>query len=465
MRIGYNVKRLSDLMNAGRIAKELARHDHWTREELKQFQHQELSRLVKHAFKYSSFYRNLYAGMSLDELPKLDQFPVIDKRIMMDNFDQFVTNPQLKLADLQKHLATISRDEYYFNEYRVLTTAGSSGVIGVFVSNQKEWSVGIAAQVRNAQYTGIRAQFPNRMKSSVITSSNPRHSSWRVIASTNIGQTILQQLSATDPIDTLVGRLNDFQPQTLSGYPSILALLAAEQLEGRLKIRPRFVQIAAEACTADMAQKMEKAWGVKPFNVYGATEVMIIGATCTNYKGMHAFEDMVIVEVVDEYNKPVPDGTRGHKILITNLYNYTQPLIRYELSDMITMSTEVCPCGRPFRLIKEIEGRSDDVLQLEGTRSKSVPVHPIHFHSLLGEFDQIREYQVVYEDSVLHFYLVMHSSEEKEASARQIENKLRRQMESLGAKCPPIQIHFVERLQRDPKQMGKLKLVKIVKKN
>jgi phenylacetate-coenzyme A ligase PaaK-like adenylate-forming protein len=214
-----------------------------------------------------------------------------------------------------------------------------------------------------------------------------------------------------------------------------------------------------------MAQKMEKAWGVKPFNLYGATEVMIIGATCTNYKGMHAFEDMVIVEVVDEYNKPVPDGTRGHKILITNLYNYTQPLIRYELSDMITMSTEVCPCGRPFRLIKEIEGRSDDVLQLEGTRSKSVPVHPIHFHSLLGEFDQIREYQVVYEDSVLHVYLVMHGSQEKEAFARHIENGLKRQLESLGAKCPPIQIHFVERLQRDPKQMGKLKLVKIVKKN
>jgi phenylacetate-coenzyme A ligase PaaK-like adenylate-forming protein len=163
MRIGYNVKRLSDLMNAGRIAKELARHDHWTREELQQFQHQELSRLVKYAVKYSPFYKSLYAGISLDELPKLDQLPVIDKRIMMDNFDQFVTNPQLKLADLQKHLATISRDEYYFNEYRVLTTAGSSGVIGVFVSNRKEWSMGIAEQVRNAQYTGIRAQFPNRM--------------------------------------------------------------------------------------------------------------------------------------------------------------------------------------------------------------------------------------------------------------------------------------------------------------
>ena len=465
MRIGYNVKRLSDLMNAGRIAKELARHDHWTREELKQFQHQELSRLVKYAVKYSPFYKRLYAGISLDELPKLDQLPVIDKRIMMDNFDQFVTNPQLKLADLQKHLATISRDEYYLNKYRVLTTAGSSGLVGVFVQNRSEWSTGIAAQIRAGQYAGIRAQFPNRLKSSVIISSNPRHSSWRSMATTNIGQIILQQLYATEPIDTLAAKLNDFQPQTLSGYTSILALLATEQLEGRLRIRPRHIQVSAEVFTADMAQKMGKAWGVKPFNVYGATEVMVIGATCTNYKGMHAFEDLAIIEVVDEHNKPVPDGTRGHKILITNLYNYTQPIIRYELSDMITMSTEVCPCGRPFRLIRDIEGRSDDILFLEGTGSKSVPVHPIHFHSLLGQFDQIREYQVVYEDGGLHVYLVVSGTEDKQVFARDVENKLRTQLQSLGAKCPPIQIHFVERLQRDPKQMGKLKLVKIVKKN
>jgi phenylacetate-coenzyme A ligase PaaK-like adenylate-forming protein len=129
------------------------------------------------------------------------------------------------------------------------------------------------------------------------------------------------------------------------------------------------------------------------------------------------------------------------------------------------MSTELCPCGRPFRLIRDIEGRSDDIIFLEGTGSKSVPVHPIHFHSLLGQFDQIREYQVVYENGDLHTFLVVSGTQDKQAFASHVENKLRTQLQSLGAKCPPIQIHFVERLQRDPKQMGKLKLVKIVKKS
>jgi len=465
MRIGYNLKRLGDLMNAGRIIKELERRDRWTREAVDQFQRHQLSNLVKYAIEYSPFYKSLYSGISLDEIPSLERLPVINKRMMMDNFDQFVTDPLLKLADLQKHLSTISRDEYYFNKYRVLTTAGSSGLVGVFVQNRREWSLGIAAIARAAQYAGIRAQFPNRLKSSVITSSNPRHSSWRTIATTNMGQTILQQLSATEPIDTLVAKLNDFQPQTLSGYSSILALLATEQLEGHLRIRPRHIQVSAEVCTVDMNQKMEKAWGVKSFNVYGATEAWVIGATCTNFKGMHAFEDLAIIEVVDENNRPVPYGTQGHKILITNLHNYTQPIIRYELSDMITMSTEVCPCGRPFRLIRDIEGRSDDILFLEGTGSKSVPVHPIHFHSLLGEFQQVKEFQVVYENGDLHAYLVVSGTQDKQAFAHHVENKLRTQLESLGAKSPTIKMHFAEHIQRDPKQMGKLKIIKMVKKN
>lgn len=66
------------------------------------------------------------------------------------------------------------------------------------------------------------------------------------------------------------------------------------------------------------------------------------------------------------------------------------------------------------------------------------PIHPIHFHSLLGEFHQIKEYQVVYENGDLHVYLVIHDTEDMEAFARHVENRLRRQLESLEAKCPAI---------------------------
>jgi phenylacetate-coenzyme A ligase PaaK-like adenylate-forming protein len=112
-------------MNAGRIIKELEQRDRWTREALDQFQRQQLSNIAKYAVEHSPFYKSLYSGINLDELPSLEGLPVINKRMMMDNFDQFVTDPLLKLADLQKHLSTISRDEYYLNKYRVFRIEGN----------------------------------------------------------------------------------------------------------------------------------------------------------------------------------------------------------------------------------------------------------------------------------------------------------------------------------------------------
>src|SRR5207244_2415039 len=119
-------------------------------------------------------------------------------------------------------------------------------------------------------------------------------------------------------------------------------------------------------------------WSVTPFNHYAMTEGPV-GIDCASHRGIHVFEDLCIVENVDSSNRPVPPGSRGDKILFTNLLNYTQPLIRYEVTDMLTMSGEPCPCGRPFSLISGIDGRLDDVLYLESIDGGEVPVHPNHF--------------------------------------------------------------------------------------
>lgn len=465
MRIGYNCRRLDDIFRAAAVAVKLRLHDGWTRQELEQYQRQQISRLVKHAVKRSPFYRKLYEDINPDEQVVLNKLPVINKSTMMDRFDQFLTCPELSLSDLQKHLSSITRDEYYLNKYRVLTTAGASGLIGIFVFNRQEWITVLAAQIRVLlRYISIWPSFPKRLRVSLVAAGNPRHGSWRIIATADVGFAIFQQLTAMDPMDRLVKALNDFQPHVLICYPSMGALLAYEQLDGNLRIHPRIVATAAEICTDEMAQTIEKSWNVRPFNVYGATEVLNIGVNCHKHEGIHAFEDLAILEVVDENNKPVPDGIQGHKILITNLYNYTQPLIRYELNDMIKMSTKSCSCGRPFRLIERIEGRSDDVLQLKGIGSRLVTVHPIHFRSLFDRLPQIKEYQVVYENDNLDVYLVIRDTQAKESLTYQVEHELRTQLEALGAKCPTIHTYFVEQLQRDSNQMGKLKLVKSISK-
>ena len=117
-------------------------------------------------------------------------------------------------------------------------------------------------------------------------------------------------------------------------------MLALEQQEGHLKISPRVVVTMAEVCTEDMKNKIKDAWGITPCNSYAITEMPFLATTCSHNKGIHVFEDMAVLEVVDENNRPVPDGVLGHKILITNLFSYTRPIIRYEITDMIEMSEE-----------------------------------------------------------------------------------------------------------------------------
>ncbi len=120
-------------------------------------------------------------------------------------------------------------------------------------------------------------------------------------------------------------------PEIIGGYPSMISLLAEEQLRGRLAVAPRAVLTTSEVLTDDAEARIERAWS-KPVQGYVSTEVGVIASGTLDDAGMHVCEEAV-VEVVDEANRPVPPGTLGSKVLLTNLVNRTQPLIRYELPD------------------------------------------------------------------------------------------------------------------------------------
>jgi phenylacetate-CoA ligase len=459
MRIGYGLKKLQDFARAGITLKKLAAHSRWSRQDLAEFQQQQLSSLVTYAIRHSPFYRELYRNMKTDRRIILDDLPIIDKATMMENFDQVVTDPRLKLAELQMHVGQLTRDEYYLGQYRVLTTSGSSGIKGIFVFNRREWSTVLAGAFRVGVLEGISLRFPRRWRITWIGADSPRHVSHRMSAASDLGQTKTQRLHATSSIEYLVNELNSFQPEFLIAYPSMASLLAIEQIEGHLKISPKVVQTGAEMRTSDMELNIRKAWDVTPFNLYGTTEAGAINVDCSFHRGIHIFEDLWIAEIVDEQNQPVPDGSPGQKVLITNLFNFTQPLIRYEVSDMLTMSTETCPCGRPFRLIARIEGRSDDIVYLRSPQGLDVPVHPFHFHSVIGALQEIKEYRVVHEADRIGISVVLRAGVSEEGVAGKLTEDLRINFESLGAECPDIQVGFVNRIERDPSTMGKLKLV------
>ena len=118
---------------------------------------------------------------------------------------------------------------------------------------------------------------------------------------------------------------------------------------------------------------MKEAWGLRVFDTYGATEYAPIAAECA-YGRKHLFDDEAIIEIVDEEGRAVPSGVRGDRVLLTVLGRRTQPLIRYEISDMVTPLDGACECGRPFRLIAAIEGRLEDILYFPDRTGGSQPI-------------------------------------------------------------------------------------------
>jgi len=306
--------------------------------------------LTAHARKHSPFYR------------EWDGAP-LTKATMMERFDDIVTDPRLRRDELLAHVEQITGDELYLGRYRVMTTSGSSGRKGLFVYDRPDWIALMSQFLRYSQAAGARPRFPRRLRVAAVMSPNGTHMSRRVARSIDVGVHRVLALSVTSPMREIVRHLNAFGPQSLNTYPTIAVQLAEEQHAGRLRIAPEIVSCSSELLTPEMAERLEETWGVRPFNLFATTEGLW-GGDCREHAGIHLFEDMTRVENVDEDGHPVPDGVPGARLLVSNLFNYTQPLLRLELADAVTLTSEPCACGSPLRRMQSIAGRSDDILTL-----------------------------------------------------------------------------------------------------
>jgi len=448
------LRRLEDLARAIAYRQALIKHECWPRTKLEELQQRRLAELLNWATQQSPFYRELCSTFRMSQPYALQDFPIMNKKTYMEHFDEIVTDPRLRLSRLQEHMAQVSRDEYYLGEYRVLTTAGSSGQKTVIVFNRREWSIQEAASMRIASMMGVLPFSTRRPKIVTIGSPSPLHDSHRLPLSMDIGLYRYHVLPTTAPIEELVQRLNSIQPHVLRCFPSMLGLLATEQLQGRLHINPSIIAGGGEPLSQELRKQLEAAWESSVFDIYG-TQEGLRAMECNPGQGMHIFEDLGIVEVVDENNCPVADGSLGHKILFTSLFSFTQPIIRYEISDMMVLAQEPCSCGLPFKRILAINGRNDDVLYLQDRAGRQVAVHPAHFWNVLESFASIRQYQVVHEPDGICLRLMLEEGNGDIASS--IREQLTQKLNTLGITCPSIRVKLVTTLEDRSRNMGKWK--------
>src|SRR5262249_40064332 len=189
----------------------------------------------------------------------------------------------------------------------------------------------------------------------------------------------------TLPVAEIVERLNSLQPSVLYGYASMLAQLAAEQRAGRLRIAPMTVTTTSETLTPQMRAAAAEAFGAPIVDIFGSSEGLI-GTSAPDDEVLVFNSDLCIAELVDAKNRPVPPGVPSAKVLLTNLYNLTQPLIRYELTDSFVRHPHAADHGH---LRAQVRGRADEVLSYAG-----VDIHPHVVRSVLVTSPEILDYRV-----------------------------------------------------------------------
>lgn len=460
MGAGQGTRRLVDFGRALWMERrELAGTARLGPEELRSRQRQRLEDLIRHATAASPFYRDLYRGIDLERF-ELSDLPSVTKAQLMERFDNWVTDPRLKLSEVEHHLEGLAGDELHLGQYRVMASSGSTGRRGVFVYSRRDWLVNLANFGRlNEQFVGIHPRLPRRLRVAAVSATNPLHISARTSLSVAVGINRVLRLHPGQPLAEMADALHAFQPEVLVGYPSALALLAGEQLVGRFDVCPAKVVTVSEVRTPEMEEAIQAAWGVQPFDWYGITEGGVLAGDCEHHRGLHLFEDLFVVENVDEYGRAVPDGEVGHKLLLTNLFNRTQPIIRYELSDMVAIDSAPCPCGRSLRRVVALEGRSDDILRLPGPSGGEVAIHPITLRSPFTQLAGVRQYRVVHDPQGLHVLVVLQQGVAREEVVHQIRSGLTTALARAGASPLPLRVEVVETLGRDQGHGAKYKLV------
>jgi phenylacetate-CoA ligase len=336
----------------------------WSPDQVAAHQTSALRHLLRTAIARSPFHARrlteLVGEVEEFELADLVRLPVMTKGEMMEHYDDLTTDRRLTRASVEAFLAQVGDEpEALFGEYVVLASGGSSGVRGVYAWHLDLVPDYLSSILRAGLSRAAGGDVPRGLSIALVAASSAIHAT-RVtahVADGTVGR--LTFAPATLSIDEIVRRLEAAQPVLLAGYAGALRRVAEEQLAGRLAINPAMVLSTSEYLSAGASATIAEAFGAPPANAFGSSE----GLNGSAMPGDEVFtfaSDMAYVEFVDEHDRHVPTGTAAHHVLVTNLLNTTQPLIRYRLDDSMTPRPSLPGNGHQRATL---EGRTDEVIR------------------------------------------------------------------------------------------------------
>ena len=361
-----------------------------------------LARLLARAARDSPLYRKLLRGSEPAGVA-LASLPVTNKRELMLRFAEWVCDPELRLDGLRAFVADPTRiGEPYLGKYTVWESSGTSGEPGIFVQDGHAMAVydALEALRRSAPRPWQQWLDPLRVgdRSAFVGATGGHFASQITLQRLQkLGPwTTMKNFSIMETTASLVAQLNEFAPTILATYPTAAALLAEQAAAGALTIRPQEIWTGGEALTPSMRTRLQQVFGCAVRNSYGSSEFIASGWECRCGR-LHANADWLILEPVDADHRPVPPGERSHTVLLTNLANHVQPLLRYDLGDQIVMDGKPCDCGSPLPTF-EIDGRIDEPLEMDGRDGRPVTLLPMALGTVLEEEAAVFDFQLSQQD-------------------------------------------------------------------
>lgn len=422
-----------------------------------------LDALVKFARICSPFYRDAYAGLPNRELNPAE-LPAVTRRALMARFDDWVTDRELKLANVEAFLADRKHiGERYLDRYVIWKSSGSTGTPGIYVQDPDALATFDALMAVHLEPLRFAAQHSWELlagggRAALVAATGDHFASaasWqRVCQSSPL--IAARSFSILDPLPKLIADLNAYQPAFLASYPTMLALLAEEKKAGRLKIRPLRLWSGGECLAPAAGMEIARAFGCPVVNEYGASECMSIAFGCGE-GWLHVNADWVLLEPVDKSYQPTPPGDPSHTVLLTNLANRVQPIIRYDLGDSVVAKPGPCACGSPLPAI-QVEGRRDDVVSLRAPDGSVVRLLPLALTTVVEEAAQVHRFQIVQTGADrLMLRLDASSKSDRQAAWRAASSALHQYLKQQS--LPNVRVVLDKRSPVVDRRSGKLKEV------
>ncbi len=381
------------------------RDRHARPDELVALQQRRLRALVAHARARVPLYRELYADIDPADFD-LARLPRVDKALLGERFSDSLADESISLEEAQQFAAaSTGPGPLLRGRYLLTTTSGTTGRIGLFLTDSRFWSRQIGMLM--ARTLRERLIFRNvirygpwhRYRIAFVVATGGPYVSYLFSGYGNLGTALIARLRAFSiqaPLDELVSQLNRYRPHYLHGYSSFVEQLAFEQLAGRLQISPEIISLGSESVTPLRRRVLAEAFPATEIReTYGATECLAMANACRS-GSLHINTDACVLEPVDADGQRVEPGVTSSRVLVTNLLNPVQPLIRYELNDQVQIQAEPCACGKPFPVLKVI-GRTDDTLTLRRGDGSIASCPPIPFELLFLGIKGLQQYQLVHE--------------------------------------------------------------------